>query len=370
MHFSDFQLSAPLLSTLSEIGYETPTPIQELAIPKVIEGRDLIASAQTGTGKTAAFLLPALHNLSRATKTKGKGAEILILVPTRELAIQVAQEAKKFSKNLPHLKTVCIYGGVPYPPQNKMLHQPYDILIATPGRLLDHMDEGRISLSRVKLLILDEADRMLDMGFIDPVEKIAAQTSKERQTLLFSATLDTKILKVSKKLQKDPFEVKIAPEQTVNSRIEQRLYFADSFQHKLRLLEHILINAPIDQAIVFTSTKRQAGDIAMQLHDKGLKTGSLHGDMNQRQRTKTIDRLRRKQIQILVATDVAARGIDVATLSHVINIDLPYQLDDYVHRIGRTARAGASGIAITFVSYSEQRIIERIEKTTGSTVEV
>ncbi len=358
------------MTALTEIGYQKPTPIQELAIPKILSGLDLIASAQTGTGKTAAFMLPALHQLTTPSKTKGKGPQILVLVPTRELAIQVAQEAKKFGKYLPHLKTVCVYGGVPYPPQIKSLHQPYDILVATPGRLIDHMDEGRINLSRVKLLVLDEADRMLDMGFIAPVEKIAAATAKDRQTLLFSATLDQKILKISKKMQNQPFEIKIEPDHTVKGNIEQRFYFADGMGHKLRLLDHILANTPIDQAIIFTSTKRQANEIAIQLHEKGHRSGALHGNMNQRQRTRTIDRLRRGQIQILVATDVAARGIDVASLSHVINIDLPYQEEDYVHRIGRTGRAGASGIAITFASYAEEPMITKISKMTGSSINI
>jgi superfamily II DNA/RNA helicase len=370
MSFSDFPFAPPLLTTLAEIGYQKPTPIQELAIPKIMSGLDLIASAQTGTGKTAAFLLPALHQLATGPKPKGKGPQVLILVPTRELAIQVAQEAKRFGKYLPQIKTVCIYGGVPYPPQNKALHQPYDILVATPGRLIDHMDEGRINLSRVKFLVLDEADRMLDMGFVAPVEKIAAATPKERQTLLFSATLDMKILKISKKMQNDPFEIKIEPDRTVKGNIEQRVYFADGMGHKLRLLDHLLANAPIEQAIVFTSTKRQADEIALQLHEKGHRSGALHGNMNQRQRTRTIDRLRRGQIQILVATDVAARGIDIASLSHVINIDLPYQSEDYVHRIGRTGRAGATGVAITFASYSEEFMITKISKLTGSSINI
>ncbi len=370
MSFSDFNLAPSLMTALTEIGYQKPTPIQELAIPKISSGLDLIASAQTGTGKTAAFMLPALHQLTILPKTKGKGPQILVLVPTRELAIQVAQEAKKFGKYLPHLKTVCVYGGVPYPPQIKSLHQPYDILVATPGRLIDHMDEGRINLSRVKFLVLDEADRMLDMGFIAPVEKIAAATPKDRQTLLFSATLDQKILKISKKMQNQPFEIKIEPDHTVKGNIEQRFYFADGMGHKLRLLDHILANTPIDQAIIFTSTKRQANEIAIQLHEKGHRSGALHGNMNQRQRTRTIDRLRRGQIQILVATDVAARGIDVASLSHVINLDLPYQEEDYVHRIGRTGRAGASGVAITFASYSEEKMIAKISKMTGSSINI
>ncbi|MBS0653886.1 MAG: DEAD/DEAH box helicase [Verrucomicrobia bacterium] len=370
MSFSDFNLAPPIMTSLTEIGYQKPTPIQALAIPKILSGLDLIASAQTGTGKTAAFMLPALHQLTTLPKTKGKGPQILVLVPTRELAIQVATEAKKFGKHLPHLKTVCVYGGVPYPPQIKSLHQPYDILVATPGRLIDHMDEGRINLSRVKFLVLDEADRMLDMGFIAPVEKIAAATPKDRQTLLFSATLDQKILKISKKMQNQPFEIKIEPDHTVKGNIEQRFYFADGMGHKLRLLDHILANTPIDQAIIFTSTKRQANEIALQLHEKGHRSGALHGNMNQRQRTRTIDRLRRGQIQILVATDVAARGIDVASLSHVINLDLPYQEEDYVHRIGRTGRAGASGVAITFASYAEESMITKISKMTGSSINI
>ncbi len=369
-NFADFTFDEKILKALEEIGYKVPTPIQAQAIPQILNGKDLIASAQTGTGKTAAFMLPALHLLATNPRPKGKGPQVLILVPTRELAIQVAQEAKNYCKYLPQLKTVCVYGGVPYPMQIKSLGQPYDILVATPGRLIDHMGQGRIPLSRVRFLVLDEADRMLDMGFIDPVEKISAATPKDKQTLLFSATIDQKILRISKKMQNDPFEIKIEPDRTVKQNIEQRIYYADGLSHKMRLLDHILANTPIDQAIVFTATKRQANDIAEQLHEKGHLSGALHGNMNQRQRTKTIDRLRRGQIRILVATDVAARGIDVATLSHVINIDLPYQSEDYVHRIGRTGRAGASGVAITFASHREEAMVSKITKMMGASISV
>jgi superfamily II DNA/RNA helicase len=369
-NFSQFTLASPLINAIQEMGFETPTPIQEQAIPQILKGLDLIASAQTGTGKTAAFMLPPLHYLASRPKQKGKGPQILVLVPTRELAIQVAQETKKFGKYLPELKTVCLYGGVPYPPQNKALNQPYDILIATPGRLIDHMEQGRISLSKVHYFVLDEADRMLDMGFLAPVEKIAAAIPKERQTLLFSATIDSKIHKISKKMQKEPVEIKIEPDHSVKENIEQRFYFTDGRGHKMRLLDHILTHTPVGQAIIFTATKRQADEIATQLQEKGLRSDALHGDMNQRRRTRTTDRLRRGQIQILVATDVAARGIDIPALSHVINMDLPYQLEDYVHRIGRTGRAGATGIAITFASHAEKSVLSKISKMTGTSIAV
>lgn len=366
--FSDFQLDDRILKALQSLGYETPTPIQELAIPKGLAGSDLIASAQTGTGKTAAFMLPVLHQLASQPRQKGRGPQVLVLVPTRELAMQVAQETAKYTKFLPEIKTVCVYGGVPYPPQVKALQQPYEILIATPGRLIDHMEQGRIPLSRVKFLVLDEADRMLDMGFLEPVEQIAAETSPEKQTFLFSATIDQKIVRISKKMQNNPFEIRITPDLSVKSNIEQRVYYADDFGHKLRLLDHLLDSMTINQGIIFTATKRQADELSVQLRDKGHKTAALHGDKDQRQRTRTIERMRRGQVNLLVATDVAARGIDIAAVSHVINMNLPYEPDDYVHRIGRTGRAGASGVAITFASFQEERLLAKMAEATSAPI--
>jgi superfamily II DNA/RNA helicase len=366
--FNDFSLDPQILRLLKEIGYEKPTPVQELAIPKAINGLDIIASAQTGTGKTGAFLLPALHTLSKSPKQKMP--QILILVPTRELAMQIAKESEKFSKYLPQIKTVCIYGGVPYPPQKRSLSKPYDILIATPGRLMDHMDRGLINLTKIKTLVLDEADRMLDMGFLEAVDFISNACPKNRQTLLFSATIDRKILQISQKIQKNPEEIRIEQDDTTKNNIEQKLYLTDNLGHKMRLLDHFLENEKIEQAIVFTSTKRQADEIADSLRDKGVMAEALHGDMNQRQRSRAVEKLRKKQINILVATDVAARGIDIPTLNFVINVDLPFKPEDYIHRIGRTGRAGAKGDAITFASRQDRGMVERIQRLMGKPIDI
>jgi superfamily II DNA/RNA helicase len=356
-------LNQKIQDAIALLGHEAPTPIQEQAIPKVIEGCDLQASAQTGTGKTAAFLLPSIHKI--ANPLKGKGPRVLILVPTRELAMQVATEAAKYTKFLPHIKTVCIYGGMPYPKQNQQLAKPYDILVATPGRLIDHIERNRISLSRVEMLILDEADRMLDMGFVEPVEYIASLTPENRQTLLFSATLKGTVLKLSQKLLKNPVQITIAPQAMTHETIEQQLHTVDNIDHKYRLLDHILENENMTQVIVFTATKNQADELADKLGCDGHPAGALHGDMNQRQRTRTIARLRKGEIRILVATDVAARGIDIPSISHVVNFDLPRVAEDYVHRIGRTGRAGATGIALSFAAHRDMGLVRQIEKFTG-----
>lgn len=365
MSFSDFISHAGILQNLEEMGFTTPTPIQGKVIPKILKGFDIQASAQTGTGKTAAFLLPALMKMDLPTPAKGLGPRVLILVPTRELAMQVASEAKKFSKNLKKVRTVCIYGGAPYPPQNKDLSRPYEILVATPGRLIDHMERGRISFSRVELFILDEADRMLDMGFIEPVNQIADKLPQQRQTLLFSATLKGQVLNLSKKILKNPMEIRAEPDKARHENIEQKLLSVDDLEHKYQLLDHLLQDPSVQQAIIFTSTKFQADLLVDQLVEKGLPAAALHGDMNQRQRTRTIAQLRGGQVRFLVATDVAARGIDVSTISHVINFDLPFNVEDYVHRIGRTGRAGASGVAYSFASYRETSLVRQIEKFTG-----
>ncbi|MCB1149634.1 MAG: DEAD/DEAH box helicase, partial [Chlamydiia bacterium] len=252
--FSEFNLDEKLVRSITELGYTNPTPVQDQAIPKVLEGCDLLVSAQTGTGKTAAFLLPALDKLNKAPKEKWQGPKILVLVPTRELAMQVADEAAKFSKYLSRTKTVCIYGGVPYPIQKKQLARPYELLVATPGRLIDFINQGRIDLSNIDTLVLDEADRMLDMGFLDDVEMICGRTSPDRQTLLFSATWDKRIMGISRTIQKNPYEIKVAPCAVNKKNIAQRLFFADNLGHKVRLLDHILENSEMEQAIIFTST--------------------------------------------------------------------------------------------------------------------
>lgn len=366
MSFKDLISHNLILQAIEEAGHTIPTPIQEKVIPKIIEGSDLQASSETGSGKTAAFVLPALHRLLDRAPGHGKGPRVLILVPTRELAMQVAQETKKYGKNLPKIKAVCIYGGVPYPKQLQDLSRPYEILIATPGRLIDHLDRRRISLARTELFILDEADRMLDMGFIEPVEQIAALLPKQHQTLLFSATLKGSVLKLSQKLLHNPIQISVERDLSLTAPIEQRLHPVDNLEHKYRLLEHLLQDNSLKQAIIFTATKQQADLLADKLSDKGHEVEALHGDLNQRQRTRTMMKLRKEEIRILVATDVAARGIDVLTISHIINFDLPRCPEDYVHRIGRTGRAGNTGIALSFVAPKDRSLVKRIEQFTGS----
>ena len=365
MTFKDLNLHEEILKAIEEAGHVTPTPIQKMAIPKILEGCDLRASAQTGTGKTAAFILPALNLLSVPSEVHGQGPRVLILVPTRELAMQVANEAVKYSKHLSKVKTVCIYGGAPYPIQNRELSRHYEILVATPGRLIDHIQRGRINFSRLQLFILDEADRMLDMGFIEPVEEIAAALPPSHQTLMFSATLKGSVMNLSKRLLKNPIELSVETDLSLHDNIEQRLHHVDNLSHKNRLLDHLLSDPTLKQAIVFTSTKSHANLLADELFERGFHAAALHGDMDQRQRTRTITMLRQGKIQILVATDVAARGIDVLTISHVVNFDLPSSVEDYVHRIGRTGRAGAKGVALSFASNKDMHIVKRIEQFTG-----
>lgn len=370
MSFKELNLPEPILKAINDLGHETPTSIQAQAIPKILEGCDLRASAQTGTGKTAAFILPALCRLCTPSSIRSQGPRILVLVPTRELAMQVTEEAMKYSKYMSRVKTVCIYGGAPYPIQNRQLSRPYEILVATPGRLLDHMEQGRIDFSRLEMLVLDEADRMLDMGFIQPVEQIAAETPKNRQTLMFSATLKGSVMNLSDRLLNKPIEIAVTPERTKHENIDQRMLFVDNLNHKNEILDHLLTDPLINQAIIFTSTKRHADVLVDSLVEYGHRAAALHGDMKQQKRTRTIASLRQGSIRILVATDVAARGIDVQTISHVINFDLPNNVEDYVHRIGRTGRAGATGIALSFVSNKDREFMKRIEQFTGQKMAV
>jgi superfamily II DNA/RNA helicase len=363
--FENLNLHPDILKAIIDSGYTTPTPIQEQAIPELLAGHDIMASAQTGTGKTAAFMLPALHRLATPSKINCRGPRILVLTPTRELALQVSEAASKYGKYLNRIKVVSILGGMPYPLQNKLLSQPVDILVATPGRLIDHIQRGRIDFSRLEMLVLDEADRMLDMGFIDDVEKIAGSIPNDHQTLLFSATLDNSITRVANRLLNSPKRIQIATQQTKMDNIEQRLHYVDDMSHKKKLLEHLLGNDDLKQAIVFTATKRDADTLADNLSAQGHVASALHGDMNQRERTRTLTKLRNGRLRILVATDVAARGIDVAGITHVVNFDLPKFAEDYVHRIGRTGRAGASGIAVSFASGKDGAHLKKIERFTG-----
>jgi superfamily II DNA/RNA helicase len=368
LSFESLNLNPQILRALEESGYTSPTPIQSQAIPVITEGHDLMASAQTGTGKTAAFMLPALNLLATPHELKSRGPRILVLVPTRELATQVNEAARKYGKFL-RARTVSIVGGMPYPLQNKLLSQPLDILVATPGRLLDHMERGRIDLSRLQMLILDEADRMLDMGFLPDVERICEQLTTERQTLLFSATLDGDIARIAKQILKTPKTIQVAAQREKHANIEQRLHYVDDMTHKNKLLEHLLIAPEVNQVIIFTSTKRHCDVLAEDLYAAGHKTAALHGDMTQGARNRTLTKLRHGDVKVLVATDVAARGIDVQGISHVINYDLPKFAEDYVHRIGRTGRANNTGIAISFASNMDRHILRKIEQFTGNRME-
>ncbi len=368
MSFEDLKLHTAILKAINEAGYTTPTPIQQQAIPELLSGHDIMASAQTGTGKTAAFMLPALDRLAAPATFRCRGPRILVLTPTRELALQVSEAAMKYGKYLPRVKVVSILGGMPYPLQNKLLSQPVDILVATPGRLIDHIQRGRIDFRRLEMMVLDEADRMLDMGFIEDVETIAAATPSTRQTLLFSATLDQAIDKVASKLLNSPKRIQVASQKTKLENIEQRLHYVDDISHKSRLLDHVLRDQTLKQAIVFTATKKDADTLADNLYAQGFAAAALHGDMNQRERNRTLTRLRSGGLRVLVATDVAARGIDVADITHVINFDLPKFAEDYVHRIGRTGRAGAAGIAVSFASNRDSAHLSKIERYTGQRI--
>ena len=362
--FADLNLDKNILSAVRSEGYESPTPIQAQAIPFALDGRDIMASAQTGSGKTAAFLLPTLQRLTKRSEKPGKGPRALVLTPTRELAAQVEKNALAYAKNMRWFRTVSIVGGASFGYQTRALSKPVDLIVATPGRLMDLMQSGKVDFERLEVLILDEADRMLDMGFIDDIETIVEATPSDRQTLLFSATWDGAVGKLARKLTKDPetIEVERVDDQ---GKIEEQLLYCDDMRHKNRLLDHILRDANIDQCVIFTSTKAMTEVIADELYEKGFAANCLHGDMPQGWRNRTLMDLRKGRCKILVATDVAARGIDIPTITHVINYDLPKQAEDYVHRIGRTGRAGRTGIAITFAEVNEYVKVHKIEKYIG-----
>jgi len=367
-NFDDFNLHPGILKAVQQCGYTTATPIQSEAIPKALNGLDIIASANTGTGKTASFVLPALQHLSKRRSKRQYGKpSVLILTPTRELANQVSEAIRNYGKNM-RVSNIILVGGMPYGPQLKSLSRPVDIVVATPGRLLDLIDRRRIDLSNVNMLVLDEADRMLDMGFVDEVNKIAALTPDDRQTLLFTATWDDKLAKLAHRLLKEPERIQMETEPTQDN-IEQRLHIVDNLAHKNRLLEHLLDDDELTQAIIFSATKVGADELADELRFQGHAAAALHGDMKQAARNRTLMNMRRGKLRLLVATDVAARGIDLTSVSHVINFDLPRFAEDYVHRIGRTGRAGALGTAISFVLPDDALHLARIERYTGQRVD-
>jgi superfamily II DNA/RNA helicase len=372
MRFEELNLMQPLLQALSECGYDEPTPIQAQTIPMLLAGRDVIASAETGTGKTAAFILPALQRLTEqprpAPKRRGAGVpRVLVLAPTRELAQQVATQSSRYGQNL-RLRTVCLFGGAPYPPQYRELERGVDVLVATPGRLIDHMERGRVDLSGLSMLVLDESDRMLDMGFQEDVERICSRAPAARQTVLFSATFDGAAGRLAAQLTRDAVRIDVRTTRTAPVAIEQRVHFADDRAHKYRILDHLLADAGTGQSIVFIATRRDAEMLAGKLQDEGHTAAALHGDMNQRERDRTLTRMRRGGVRTLVATDVAARGLDVPGITHVINFDLPRQAENYVHRIGRTGRAGASGVAVSLANATERGTLRQIERYTGAAI--
>ncbi|KMY86838.1 ATP-dependent RNA helicase [Candidatus Paraburkholderia calva] len=380
--FESLGLSAEIVSALTAAGYQNPTPVQQRAIPAALAGRDLLVSSPTGSGKTAAFMLPAIEKFAQLQKQEaqqprqprdpnGRPARhpmpvarphLLVLTPTRELAMQVSTGATTYGKHLHRLRTVSILGGVAYGQQLMLLAKNPEILVATPGRLLDHLERSRIDLSELNMLVLDEADRMLDMGFIDDIETIVAATPATRQTLLFSATIGGKISSLTGRLLKDPKRIEIVQKLEAKSNIAQTVHYVDDRDHKDRLLDHLLRNDDLDQAIVFTATKSDAALIANRLADAGFESAALHGDLPQGARNRTIRALRERRVRVLVATDVAARGIDIPGITHVFNYDLPKFAEDYVHRIGRTGRAGRSGTAVSLVHHAEMGALKRIER--------
>lgn len=372
--FSDFGLAEPIQRALTAREHTTPTPIQAQAIPKLLSGKDMLGIAQTGTGKTAAFALPILHKLSRKSDNKsqqgkgshGKGSRsprALILAPTRELAIQIAEEFRAYGKFL-HLRQTVICGGVSQRPQVKAISRGVDILVATPGRMLDLMNQGHVRLNEIEFLVLDEADRMLDMGFVRDVRKIVAPMPKQRQSLLFSATMPGEIGKLSAELLNDPVRVEVTPQATPVERIDQSVYHTTAGA-KTGLLIDLLGDAALSRVIVFTRTKHRANRVAEHLCKRGFEAEAIHGNKTQGARQRALKRFRAGEARVLVATDIAARGIDVDGISHVINYEIPNEPESYVHRIGRTARAGAEGVAFSFCDPSERAYLRDIERLIG-----
>jgi superfamily II DNA/RNA helicase len=365
MSFADLGLSDELLRAVADSGYGEPTPIQSAAIPSVLMGRDLVGIAQTGTGKTAGFVLPMIDILHHG-RSRARMPRSLILEPTRELAMQVAENFEKYGKYHP-LSMALLIGGVQMGDQVKALEKGVDVLIATPGRLMDLFGRGKIMLTDCKLLVIDEADRMLDMGFIPDIEEICAKLPKNRQTLLFSATMPPPIQKLAAKFLNEPKRVEVARPATANVNIEQRLIEV-SADKKKDVLKELLRADEVKNAIVFCNRKSTVRELTSSLRRARLAVGQIQGDMDQSERIAEFDRFKKDEINILVASDVAARGLDVKGVSHVFNFDVPWQPDDYVHRIGRTGRAGAKGIAITLATRADAELIDRIEKLTGQKI--
>lgn len=362
MLFEQLHLIEPILKALNTEGYTTPTPIQEQSIPILLQGRDLLGCAQTGTGKTAAFAIPILQILHEAKKagSTNKGIKALILTPTRELAIQIDESFAAYGRHL-NLKHLVIFGGVSQQPQTNALRNGVDILIATPGRLLDLVEQRYINLSQLEILVLDEADRMLDMGFIHDVKKIITKVPAKRQTLFFSATMPAEIAKLSSTILSNPAKVEVTPVSSTAETIQQAMYFVEK-ENKKHLLIHLLKDMSIKTALVFTRTKHGADKVVKELSRAGVSAEAIHGNKSQNARQRALSNFKTGNTRVLVATDIAARGIDVDNLSHVINFELPNVPETYVHRIGRTGRAGASGIAYSFCDAEEKEFLRDIQK--------
>lgn len=360
--FKKLNISVPILQSLQQKGYAVPTNIQEKAIPVILEGNDIFACAQTGTGKTAAFAIPVLQLLSNHEHSHKKGIRALILAPTRELAQQIYDSFVIYGKNL-KLNSTVVFGGVSQFHQVTALRKKPEIVIATPGRLLDLMNQGIIRLDAIEMFVLDEADRMLDMGFINDIKKIISKIPAEKQTLLFTATATSEIKQLSKQLQRNPVYMEIAPEIKPLA-IEQHIYYVDKI-NKVNLLCELLGKDELAHTLVFTRTKRGADRLAKDLSQRGIRSLAIHGDKSQRERQNNLTAFKAKKAKILVATDVASRGIDVKDLSHVINFDVPQDLETYTHRIGRTGRAGSSGVAITFCEPMDRGYIRQLTKLMG-----
>ncbi|MDN4502459.1 DEAD/DEAH box helicase [Alteromonadaceae bacterium BrNp21-10] len=360
MTFLSLGLSPSLLEAVAEQGYDTPSPIQAKAIPAVMEGKDVMAAAQTGTGKTAAFTLPILHRLLQGAPAKGNQVRVLVLTPTRELAAQVHENVKTYSKHT-KLRSAVVFGGVKINPQMQALRGGVDVLVATPGRLLDLYNQNALKFNQLEVLVLDEADRMLDMGFIHDIKKIIRVLPKVRQNLMFSATFSNDIRALAKGLINNPVEIEVAPRNTTANKIEQFIYEVDKNQ-KSALLTHLIKHHQWQQVLVFMRTKHGANRLVKQLLARGISASAIHGNKSQAARTKALAEFKNGEIKILVATDIAARGIDIDQLPHVVNYELPHVSEDYVHRIGRTGRAGASGEAISLVCADEMKELKGIER--------
>ena len=367
MSFSTLGLDSSLLDNLARLGYAEPTPVQRQGIPAVLAGGDLLVSSQTGSGKTAAFVLPGLQRLRTPSALAGKGPRMLVLTPTRELALQVQKATHGYCSGQ-KLFTACLVGGMSYGAQLAQVRKFVDIVIATPGRLKDHLDRGSLDLQRVEILVLDEADRMLDMGFQEEIDAIIARAPKERQTLLFSATLAGVVGRLAARVTRSPKRIEIARREEKKLDITQHALIADNAAHKGRMLDSLLREVEVEQALVFTAMKRTAAELTLSLVGKGFTAGALHGDMHQKARTRTLNQVRDGRMRVLVATDVAARGIDVPGINLVVNYDAPRMAEDYVHRIGRTGRMGRAGIAITFLGHADRHLVRQIERFTGNKV--